>query len=305
MHDKLTGFRESPTRRAILRRASLLAAGAAGVAWPGCTQLRRDDTPARRPLRIGLVADVHYADKDSAGNRHYRDSLARLSAAVAHFNALKADFVVELGDFIDGAGSAEQELGYLRRIESAFAQARCPRHHVLGNHCVQTLTKRQFLAQCGQHRPYYSFDVGGFHFVILDACYRQDGEPYGDGQSVWTDSNIPPDELEWLTQDLTAARYPVVVFVHQRLDVDDHYGIRQRAEVRRRLEASGKVRAVLQGHNHKNDFTTINAIRYCTLPAMVEGDGNAYGLLTLEEGGAMRIDGFGRQECRAWPSLGT
>jgi len=90
MHDKLTGFRESPTRRAILRRASLLAAGAAGVAWPGCTQLRRDDMPARRPLRIGLVADIHYADKDSAGNRHYRDSLARLSAAVAHFNALRA-----------------------------------------------------------------------------------------------------------------------------------------------------------------------------------------------------------------------
>ncbi|MBP7936352.1 MAG: metallophosphoesterase [Phycisphaerae bacterium] len=298
MDDEMIGFRESPTRRAVLQRASLLAAGAAGVTWPGCSHPHRDDTSRRGPLRIGLVADVHYADKDSAGNRHYRDSIARLSAAVVHFNELKVDLVVELGDFIDGADSVEQELGYLGRIESVFAQARCPRHHVLGNHCVHTLTKRQFLAQCGQRRSYYSFDVGGFHFVILDACFREDGEPYGDGHSIWTDSNIPPAELEWLTQDLAAARYPVFVFVHQRLDVDDNYGIRQRAEVRRRLEASGKVRAAFQGHNHKNDFRMINGIHYCTLPAMVESDGNAYGLLTLEVGGAMRIDGFGRQESR-------
>lgn len=256
-------------------------------------------------MQIGLVADVHYADKEPAGERHYRDSLARLSSAIAHFNESKVDFVVELGDFIDAAPSANEELDYLRRIESVYAQARCPRFHVLGNHCVSTLTKRQFLAECGPPGPACSFDFGGFHFVILDACFRENGEPYGNGNSVWTDSNIPPGELAWLTTELTETHHPTVVFVHQRLDVDDHYGVRQRIEVRRRLEASGKVRAVFQGHNHKNDFTTINGIRYCTLPAMVEGDGNAYALLTLGASGAMRIDGCGRQESRDFVPLST
>jgi len=246
-------------------------------------------------LRIGLVTDVHYAEKESAGNRQYRGSLARLSSAVAHFNELKADFVVELGDFIDAAPSADQELVWLKRIESVYVQARCPRHHVLGNHCVQTLTKEQFLSKCGANRSYYSFDVGGFHFVILDACFRQDGQPYGNKNSEWTDSNIPPKELEWLGADLKATSRPTVVFVHQRLDVDSQYGVKQRIDVRKILEASGKVLAVFQGHNHLNDLKEINGIRYCTLTAMVEGEDNAHGLLTLHENGSIRLDGYGRQ----------
>jgi hypothetical protein len=291
----MTTIPKAVTRRAVLQRASLLAAGAAGITCSGCSHLHRDDTRPKQPLRIGLVTDVHYADKEPAGKRQYRASLARLTSAIAHFNEQKADFVVELGDFIDAAPSADQELAWLEQIESVYAQARCPRHHVLGNHCVQTLTKEQFLSQCGASRSYYSFDLGGFHFVILDACFRQDGQPYGNKNSEWTDSNIPPKELEWLGADLKTTRRPTVVFVHQRLDVDNHYGIKQRVEVRKRLEASGRVLAVFQGHNHLNDLKEINGIRYCTLDAMVEGEDNAYGLLTLHENGSMRLDGYGRQ----------
>lgn len=290
----MTMIQKTVTRRAVLQRVSLLAAGVAGIT--GCSQRRGDSPPPRSPLRIGLVTDVHYADKESAGNRQYRASLERLSSAIAHFNQSKTDLVVELGDFIDAAPSADQELVWLEQIESVYAQAQCPRHHVLGNHCVQTLTKEQFLSKCGASRSYYSLDVGGFHFVVLDACFRQDGQPYGNKNSEWTDANIPPKELEWLEADLNATRHPTVAFVHQRLDVDNHYGVKQRVEVRKRLEASGKVLAVFQGHNHLNDLKEINGIRYCTLPAMVEGDDNAYGLLTLREDGSAHLDGYDRQE---------
>lgn len=249
-------------------------------------------------MRIGLVADVHYADKESHGTRRYRDSAAKLSSAIAHFNELRTDFVVELGDFIDAGKSADEELSYLQRIEAIYAQAHCWRHHVLGNHCVYGLTKEQFLSQCGAMRSYYSFDVRGFHFMVLDACFRKDGQPYGNRNSEWTDANIPRTELEWLEADLAATRRPTVVFVHQRLDVDNHYGVKQRAEVRKQLEASGQVLAVFQGHHHLNDLKEINGIHYCTLAAMVEGESNAYGLMTLYENGAVRLDGYGRQESK-------
>lgn len=291
----MAGIQRSITRRHVLRRASLLAAGAAGIASSGCSQGRREYGP-RRPVRVGLVTDVHYADKETAGNRHYRDSLGRLSSAIDHFNELEADVVVELGDFIDAASSVEQELSWLEQIEAVYAKARCPRHYVLGNHCVFTLTKEQFLARCGTGSSYYSFDIGSFHFIVLDACFRRDGQPYGDKNSNWTDANVPPDQLAWLRTDLRAARHPTIVFVHQRLDVDTHYGIRQRVEVRRELEASGKVLAVFQGHNHVNDLKDINGIHYCTLAAMVDADTNAYGLLTLHPNGAMGLDGYDRQE---------
>ncbi|MCF7963695.1 MAG: hypothetical protein K9M08_23390, partial [Pirellula sp.] len=44
----------------------------------------------------------------------------------------------------------------------------------------------------------HSFDRGDFHFVVLDACFRNDGEPYGRKNSKWNDANIPAAELEWL-----------------------------------------------------------------------------------------------------------
>lgn len=288
------------TRRTFLQGTSLLIAGTAGTVWPGCALLQGNGKQVKGPLRIGLVTDVHYADKQTRGTRNYRNSLDKLSSAVAHFNKMKVDFVVELGDFIDAADSASEEMKNLQRIESVYRQARCPRHHVLGNHCVEKLSKETFLAQCEQARSYYSFDVRGFHFIILDACFRKDGEPYGNNGFDWTDTCIPPAELEWLKADLEATRYSTVVFVHQRLYVDNNHGIANRAEVRKLFEASGKVRMVFQGHSHVDELNQINGIDYRTLAAMAEGpaDNNAYAVLTLNENGSTELICLGQRQIR-------
>ena len=144
---------------------------------------------------------------------------------------------------------------------------------MLGNHCVHTLTKQEFLDGVEQKKSYYSFDVGDFHFVVLDSCFRSDGEPYGRKNFEWTDPNIPAAEVEWLSADLKSTAKTTVVFAHQRLDVSNHYGVKNSAEVRNVLEASGNVLAVFQGHSHKNDPNEIGGIHYCTLVAMVEGSG--------------------------------
>lgn len=276
---------------------------AGGAALPGCSGLLRDADRPGRPVRIGLVTDVHYADKDSKGSRHYRDGAAKLSSAIERFNEARADLVVELGDFIDSADTMEAELGYLKRIESVFAQARCPRYRVLGNHCVYSLSKEHFLAECSMPSSYYSFDFGGWHFVVLDGCFRGDGEPYGRKNYQWTDAKMPAAELAWLVRDLAATRKQTVVFIHQRLDVDTEYALANSADVRRQFDESGKVKAVFQGHHHTGDFKVINGIPYCTLAAMVDGPAttdNAFGLVELREEGSMSMQGYGRQK-----SLGT
>ena len=48
-------------------------------------------------------------------------------------------------NFIDAAATPEVEIGYLKTIEKTYAAARGPRHYVLGNHCVYTLTKEEFV----------------------------------------------------------------------------------------------------------------------------------------------------------------
>jgi alkaline phosphatase len=92
----------------------------------------------------------------------------------------------------------------------------------------------------------HSFDRGDFHFVVLDACFRNDGEPYGRKNSKWNDANIPAAELEWLQADLRSTDRKTVVFAHQRLDVSNDHGVKNCPEVRGVLQDSRKVLAVLQ-----------------------------------------------------------
>ncbi|MGI9497264.1 MAG: alkaline phosphatase, partial [Mariniblastus sp.] len=165
-------------------------------------------------LCIGLVTDLHYADKPPAGSRHYRESLAKLDAATAQFQKDQISFLVELGDLIDAADSVETEQSYLKTINQKFSKI-CPnRHYVLGNHCVDTLKKKEFLKGVGQEKSYYSFDQEGFHFIVLDACFRSDGVAYERKNFQWTDANIPQAELEWLKEDLKSNDKPVIVFAH-------------------------------------------------------------------------------------------
>lgn len=287
-------------RRAFLKHGTLVLAAAPG---PG-NSFAEDRTP---DLRVGLITDLHYADKPSAGSRHYRETLAKLAEAAKQFEQDQPAFVVELGDLIDAADSVDVEQGYLRTINREFSAICQERHYVLGNHCVDTLKKEEFLGTVEQEKSYYSFDRDGFHFVVLDSCFRSDGEPYGRRNFQWTDANIPAAELEWLQSDLKANDKPVIVFAHQRLDVSNHHGVKNNADVRAILESSGSVLAVFQGHSHQNDLKEIGGIHYCTLVAMVEGSGadnSGYSLMEIQPNGTIHLTGFRKQKSHQWSNQG-
>ena len=254
-------------------------------------------------LRIGLVTDLHYADKPARGSRHYRETLAKLDEAAKQFEQDKPDVLVELGDLIDAADSVDVEQNYLKTINKQFSAICEDRHYVLGNHCVDTLKKKEFLSSVEREKSYYSFDRGGIHFVVLDSCFRSDGEPYGRKNFKWTDANIPAAELEWLEADLKSTKLPVIVFAHQRLDVSNNHGVKNNADVRKDVETSGRVLAVFQGHSHQNDLKEIGGIQYCTLVAMVEGSGaenNGYSMLVIQPDGTLRLTGFRNQKSYDW-----
>lgn len=286
-------------RRRFLQSGSLLLS--AGTTLDGSQASAEGTVPS---VRFGMVTDLHHADKPPRGTRYYRESRDKFAEAAAAFQESRPDFVVELGDLIDAADSVELEQQYLTTINREFAAVCNDRHYVLGNHCVDTLTKQEFLGQVGQAHSYYSFDRGGFHFVVLDSCFRSDGQPYGRKNFEWTDPNVPPAELDWLRRDLRSNELPVVVFAHQRLDVNNNHGVKNGAEVREILESTDRVRAVFQGHSHQNDLKEINGIPYCTLVAMVEGSGtdnSGYALAELHADGSLLLQGFRKQISRRYP----
>jgi alkaline phosphatase len=278
------------SRRAFLHNSTLCLAGFSG--------LQAAESEAKALIQVGLMTDLHYADKEPTKTRFYREALAKLDEAVEVMNREKPALVVELGDFIDQADSVEREIKWLKTMESHFAKLSMPRHYVLGNHCVGTLTKAEFAQHTKAAGEHAAFESGGVTFLILDACFREDGTPYERKNFKWQDSNLPKPELEWLESELSKASGPVIVLAHQRLDSDKAHAVRNAAEVRALLEKSGKVLAVFQGHSHKNDYQQIAGIHYTTLVAMVEGTGlesSGYTMLDVMPDSSLRLNGFRRQ----------
>lgn len=280
------------TRRDFLVASTAVVAGVA-VAAP---QVHADPPERKTILRFGMAADAHFADVEARGTRHYRESAAKMAECVALMNEQKVDFLIELGDLKDqGEPASEQDtLEYLDTIEGVFRQFKGPRYHVLGNHDMDSLSKEQFLSGTentgiAAGSTYYSFDVKGVHFVVLDANYSADGSDYDHGQFNWTDANIPAKQLDWLKRDLEASSSPTIVFVHQQLDGEGQHCIRNAAEVREVLQASGQVRAVFQGHNHAGGYRQIHDLHYYTLKAMVEGTGSMNSSYAIAE---VRDDGI-------------
>jgi len=287
----------------LSRRDFLLSGAAAGTFAASCISTEGERKVSNQPespeLSFGLVTDLHYADKPPWKTRYYRDSDEKLRECVETFNAGSLDFIVELGDFIDG-GEKEAEIEYLRAIDGIFREFRGPRHYVLGNHDMASLSKDEFMAACGARRAYYSFDSSGWHFVILDANFNEDGSPYDSGNFDWTETYIPEAEQRWLAEDLAGAEgRKTIVFIHQILnDETDPHGVKNAPEVRRILEEAGNVPAVFQGHMHSGGYAEVNGIHYLTLRAAVEGPGvesNAWAIARLFPGGRLEVEGFKKQ----------
>lgn len=286
------------SRRAFLRNGALymVAGSAVGAQDFASAALRFDEKPA---LRVGIVTDVHYADTDDRGARNYRESLGKMTEAVDRLNQQHLNLAVHMGDLIDALPTpdATSERKFLKRINQEFARLKAERHYVLGNHCIFSLTKPEYLETIERPKSYYSFDKGNFHFVVLDACYRKDGVDYARRNFDYRDTDVPAAQREWLAQDLKATKHKTIVFVHQRLDqaVGSEDAIFSSPAVRQILETSGKVVTVFMGHSHVNDYQTINGIHYCTLDAVIGGTGaanNAYSVLEVFPDGSLKLDGF-------------
>jgi predicted MPP superfamily phosphohydrolase len=289
------------TRRDVLRVSSSLIGAAA---------LGRRPLAAVAPLRFGLVTDIHYADIEPAGMRQYRESSAKLAECVRFMNEQKVDFLVELGDFKDQGKPPDEAatLGYLRKIEDVFRGFTGPRFHVLGNHDVDSISKQQFLDVTGvvsRSSPdpgtYYEFGVKGVDFLVLDANFRADGVGYDHGNYAWEDANVPASELRWLEAALTGTGAPVIAFIHQQLDGEGAYFVKNAAAVRAVLERSKKVLAVFQGHRHEGGYSLINGIHYYTLKSVIEGSGlenSSYAIVEADASFNLAVTGYRRAESR-------
>lgn len=257
-------------------------------------------------IRFGMLSDIHYADREATAPRYYRQSPGKVKECIDLMNREKVDFVIELGDFKDqdAVPSEANTLKYLTDIEEVFHQFNGPTFHVLGNHDMDGISKAQFLSRVtntgiSTSESYYSFNLKGFHFVVLDGNFTREGIAYDHGNFTWDNTRIPDAELSWLKEDLKTNELPTIVFIHQMLDdsKSKEQSVQNAAEVRQVLEQSGKVMCVFQGHVHEERYNLINNIHYYSMMAVVDNDGpenNSYMIAGIYPDGSLAIDGYRR-----------
>src|SRR5690242_5476829 len=115
-----------------------------------------------RPLfSFGVIADIQYADQDTRGLRHYRESIEKLRECSAALNTKNLTFVIQLGDLVDGG------INNLDKILPVFDEIRAPKYHVLGNHdfCAE---RSVLLKRLNMPAAYYQFSEPGWRFAVLD-----------------------------------------------------------------------------------------------------------------------------------------
>jgi 3',5'-cyclic AMP phosphodiesterase CpdA len=232
-------------------------------------------------LTLGIVTDLHFGPEARWEGKlrkltHQAGDLAR--AFVRRMNdEVRPDFVVNLGDDIEDESRAA-DLARYGECQAILREATAPLVNVAGNHDVVHLNRDDLERFWQRSGPlYYSFDARGWHFVVLHTIEKPDVE-----------IRIPSVQMDWLREDLSreprepAGGAPVIIFMHHSASeqsLDDsrwwpgrsHVAlVKERAELRRIFEQSGRVRAVFNGHLHWNHLDVIAGIPYVTVQSLIE-----------------------------------
>lgn len=207
-------------------------------------------------VTFGVISDVHQDLQADAG--------PRLQTFIAAAHRASPAFIIQLGDLSHSDGADT--------ILAVWNSYTGDRFSVFGNHDMDHATKEQMVAKYNMPAPYYSFDRGGVHFVVLDCNFTKlkDGRivPYDNG-NYYVDAAsrdlISQEQIEWLEADLAATDKPSVIFSHQAFD-ETPGAVPNRHEVRQVIHRANKevkkVIALFCGHHHIDAYTEIDGVAY-------------------------------------------
>ncbi len=314
------------SRRSLIRHAGTLTASAViGASLGG--QARASDSPTattttRDPdFRVAHLTDMHVMP----------DGALLVNAQAGFIRALEhaqgqprqPDLILQGGDAIMDAlrqGKADVTAQWAAFNAALQQHLRTQIRHAIGNHDCWTgpdsdgdalYGKAWAMKELKLERPYYSFDAGGWHFIVLDSTDLTVKDAHG-----YT-AKLDEAQFRWLEADLreTPASKPVLVLSHipilavcAYLDGDNELsgnwnvpGAWMHIDARRLktlFSAHSNIKLCLSGHVHLRDSAVYNGVTYACNGAVC---GNwwrgayqetqpGYALVDLWNDGSFRIE---------------
>lgn len=195
-------------------RRDVLAIGA-GAALSTVPLVGEAAPARRRVLRIAHITDVHIQPERKAGLGFER--------CLEHAQSQRPDVIFMGGDLVMDSLNCDKD-----RLKAQWdlyqsvlrANTNLPVYTVLGNHDVwgwgnrqkyigePLFGKRYAMQRLQMDRPYRSFDLNNWHFVLLDSTHRLPGNGYT--------ARLNDEQIEWLEDDLARVPKgrPVLVLSH-------------------------------------------------------------------------------------------
>lgn len=296
----------------------------------------------QQPLfKFGLVADIQYALKDTQMRTHRQrpsrrmgwcEALTKVHEAVEVFNQHDLQFVLSLGDIIEGNEHYLQNVSQreMQAVLDVLKHSTATVRHILGNHC-RRVSKPKLVQLLGLHDgTYYHFSPAtAWRVVCLDTtelCAAAVDAPQHERAAVAKmvaalhrpnhnfHGAVSETQLSWLDGVLRQASNDgerVIIMTHYPLKAAraSHLALNS-AAILDVINASGaNVVAVFSGHDHDGatllpDSRNASKTAFITLPALVESpcDSNAFATVAVFPDGSLEMTGYGTvQNCRVRP----
>ena len=271
-------------------------------AWQGTVDSLSLALVPKPDLTFVVISDPHVSGPGALGRYQHNHRVMKL---VEQMNAFRPAFVLDCGDIVTTFPGRDDFEACAKRSLELFKVLRVPVYHAPGNHDVGNKLQITYHGDPGpedvykrgwyvnddnlkQYRDYfgpdwYSFDYEGCHVIVLNNALMNSGLP------------DEAKQLEWLKQDLEAAKESRLLFVavHNPLfwvGTDD-FGTENYEVVNQPMRGDlidlfdqYDVQAVFTGHTHHRISNYLRGTKYLTLPSttFARNFGDSYGLNGLQ-----------------------
>lgn len=237
--------------------------------------------------KLIIFSDIHYLDKRPEKlNFNLRRKLTQYSVEIIdklidEINKDKPDLAICLGDLIEDRFDHDKDIENYTYIWNKLKNIQVPFYSVIGNHDLRTMNSRKELEEIMEYEnATFSFNMNGYHFVILTTDIREDLG--GDDGGVYKAQCMSEKEIKWLKEDLDKNELPCIIFTHFGLAEDKQIGnywfekepedglMSNRKEIKNIIKNDNNIIAIFSGHQHWTKQLKEDGKNYYILGSLTE-----------------------------------